>query len=97
MLRRLRLVFGLTLLLTVIAGSFAPAAARPLSTARHDRAVAETLWNEALKWWQSVIAPRSKSATNSSYGTDNPVSSLPLTPAVASSDNGSGVDPFGGK
>jgi hypothetical protein len=97
MLRRLRLVVGLTLLLTVIAGSFEPALASPLSQARPARAFADTVWRQALGWWNGVIAPGSKVATNSGYGTDSPILSLPPTPATTSNDNGSGVDPFGGK
>ena len=68
MLLRLRLVVGLTLLLTVIAGSFEPALASPLSQARPALAFANTVWVRVLKWWNGVIAPGSKVATNSGYG-----------------------------
>lgn len=82
MSRRLRFVVGLTVLLALATGSFAPAAARTLPKT-HARSASTTIWWTAFVRWiyKEAQAPLS---TTFAYGTD-----APLTPLSSSSESAS--------
>lgn len=92
MLRPYRLPLAVVLLLVLLAGSLAPASARPLRSAPQAKATA-TLQGLLADLWQEVTRRLEKSGSGiDPFG-------HPATPAATQTggDSGSGIDPFGGK